>query len=76
MGFTGKQAIHPNQIEPIYETFMPSKEKLEFAQTILRENEKFQKEGKGAFTVNDKMIDMPMVKWAQVIVDRARSPKE
>ena len=47
MGFTGKQAIHPNQIEPIYEAFRPGEKEVDFAKRIFAEHERYQAEGKG-----------------------------
>ncbi|KYQ91177.1 citrate lyase subunit beta-like protein [Tieghemostelium lacteum] len=68
MGFHGKQAIHPNQIDIIRDSFRPSKEKFEFASKIIEQNDIHQALGKGAFEVDGKMIDMPMVKWAKNIL--------
>eukprot|EP01130_Rhizamoeba_saxonica_P007744 TRINITY_DN3144_c0_g1_i1.p1 TRINITY_DN3144_c0_g1~~TRINITY_DN3144_c0_g1_i1.p1 ORF type:complete len:122 (-),score=30.65 TRINITY_DN3144_c0_g1_i1:9-374(-) len=71
MGFTGKQAIHPNQISPIYKHFCPSEETIDFAIAIVQGFEKHQTEGKGAFELNGKMIDMPMLLWAKRILRKA-----
>ncbi|KAN0014787.1 hypothetical protein ACTFIU_001105 [Dictyostelium citrinum] len=68
LGFHGKQAIHPNQIEIINESFRPSLEKFNFATKIVEQNEIHQSQGKGAFEIDGKMIDMPMVKWARNIL--------
>jgi len=68
LGFHGKQAIHPNQIDIICDSFRPSKEKFEFASKIVEQNEHHQSIGKGAFELDGKMIDMPMVKWARNIL--------
>ncbi|KAF2068844.1 hypothetical protein CYY_009831 [Polysphondylium violaceum] len=68
LGFHGKQAIHPNQIDIICDSFRPSKEKFEFASKIVEQNDHHQSIGKGAFEVDGKMIDMPMVKWARNIL--------
>jgi citrate lyase subunit beta-like protein len=70
MGYTGKQAIHPNQIQPIYAAFRPPEASIEFARRIIEENEKHQQQGAGAFSLDGKMIDMPMVKWAHNILSR------
>jgi citrate lyase beta subunit len=35
--------------------------------------EAHQKEGKGAFALDGKMIDMPLVKAAQGVIERARA---
>ncbi|KAK5581255.1 hypothetical protein RB653_001286 [Dictyostelium firmibasis] len=68
LGFHGKQAIHPNQIDIINESFRPSLEKFKFATKIVEQNEIHQSKGKGAFEIDGKMIDMPMVKWARNIL--------
>jgi citrate lyase subunit beta-like protein len=67
-GFTGKMAIHPNQIQPIYQAFTPSPEKIKFATEIVEGFERSVDLGKGAFDLNGIMIDMPLVKWAQRIL--------
>ena len=68
MGFTGKQAIHPNQVPAIYQAFTPTPSRVAFAQKIVEGFEKHSLEGKGAFEVDGKMIDLPMLKWAQGIL--------
>jgi len=73
-GFTGKQAIHPNQIQPIYRAFCPPPEKVDFAREIVKGFEEYSKQGKGAFEVHGKMIDMPMLKWAQGILRLIDTP--
>lgn len=67
------QAIHPAQIEPIYAAFHPTEKELDLANKIIQGNEKHQKEGVGAFSIDGKMIDMPMVKWAHTILARTRT---
>eukprot|EP01116_Phalansterium_solitarium_P007122 TRINITY_DN19629_c0_g1_i1.p1 TRINITY_DN19629_c0_g1~~TRINITY_DN19629_c0_g1_i1.p1 ORF type:complete len:322 (-),score=96.66 TRINITY_DN19629_c0_g1_i1:87-1052(-) len=79
MGFTGKQAIHPNQIEPIYRAFRPADKVVDLARRIIDGNEAAQRAGKGAFELDGRMIDMPMVKWARNIllqVDAAPPPSQ
>ncbi len=61
MGYDGKQAIHPNQVSVIYECFRPPEESIAFAKKIVEANKLNQLDGKGAFEVDGKMIDMPMV---------------
>ena len=68
MGYVGKQAIHPNQIQVIYDAFRPTLDQFEFAKKIISENEKFQQKGIGAFELNGKMIDMPMVKKKRFLI--------
>ncbi|XP_030642701.1 citramalyl-CoA lyase, mitochondrial [Chanos chanos] len=71
MGFTGKQIIHPNQIKAVQEEFSPSPEKVQWARDLTAAFEKHQKLGKGAFTFQGSMIDMPLLKQAQNIITLA-----
>lgn len=73
LGFSGKQIIHPNQVVPVQEAFTPSDEAIEYAKRVVESFEASQKEGKGAYALDGKMIDMPLLKNAQKVLDRARA---
>lgn len=68
-GFTGKQIIHPGQIEIVQKCFSPSEEKLNWATELVSSFEKHQELGQGAFTFRGQMIDMPLLKQAKSILD-------
>ncbi|KAG1040765.1 hypothetical protein G6F43_012220 [Rhizopus delemar] len=72
-GFTGKQAIHPDQIETIQTLFLPDPKDLERAVRIVEGYEHYSQKGIGAFNLDGKMIDMPVVKWAEKVVARAKA---
>ncbi len=72
-GFSGKQIIHPNQVAVVQEAFTPSEEAIEYAQRLVATFVASQKEGKGAFALDGKMIDMPLLKNAQNVLDRAKA---
>ena len=57
LGFTGKAAIHPDQIDHINEAFSPSPEEKAEAKKVLEE---YQKSGGGAIKVDGQMIDEPI----------------
>ena len=69
MGFTGKQVIHPGQVSVVQTAFSPSPEKVEWATQLIEEFREHENSGKGAFNFRGHMIDMPLVKQAQNIVD-------
>ena len=73
LGFSGKQIIHPNQVVPVQEAFTPSDEAIEYARRVVESFVASQKEGKGAYALDGKMIDMPLLKNAQKVLDRART---
>jgi Citrate lyase beta subunit len=73
MGFTGKQIIHPNQVEPVQDAFTPSNEAIAAAQKLVEAAAQYQQHGSGAFAVEGKMVDAPVVKLAERLLDRARA---
>jgi citrate lyase beta subunit len=72
LGFSGKQIIHPNQVQVVQEAFTPSDEAIAYARRIVETFEASQKEGKGAYSLDGKMIDMPLLKNAQKVLARAK----
>lgn len=73
LGFSGKQIIHPNQVIPVQEAFTPSDDAIAYAQRVVETFISSQKEGKGAYALDGKMIDMPLVKNAQKVLERAKA---
>jgi citrate lyase beta subunit len=73
LGFSGKQIIHPNQVQVVQEAFTPSDEAIAYARRIVETFEASQKEGKGAYSLDGKMIDMPLLKNAQKVLARANA---
>jgi citrate lyase beta subunit len=73
LGFSGKQIIHPSQVEPVQEAFTPSDDAIEYARRVVAAFAASQKEGKGAFALDGKMIDMPLLKNAQKVLERAKA---
>lgn len=72
-GFSGKQIIHPNQMSAVQEAFTPSDDAIAYAKRIVESFESSQKEGRGAYALDGKMIDMPLLKNAQKVLDRAKA---
>ena len=73
MGFSGKQVIHPAQVAPVQEAFTPSDEAIAHAQQLVETFEASQREGKGAYALDGKMIDRPLLKQAEKVLARARA---
>ncbi|KAH9520726.1 hypothetical protein DERF_004417, partial [Dermatophagoides farinae] len=72
MGFTGKQAIHPDQISVIQEAYRPSDNKIDWAKGLIDEFEQAQNAGRGAFVYHGQMIDMPLLKQAYNVMNIAK----
>ena len=71
LGFNGKQCIHPSQVEVVQREFAPGKEEVEWAVRVVIADEKADREGRGAWTLDGKMIDVPVVGKARSVVSRA-----
>jgi citrate lyase beta subunit len=73
LGYTGRLAIHPKQIEPINAVFTPSADEIAAAKRLVDEHARHQAEGRGVFQLDGKMVDMPMVRAAERVLARARA---
>ena len=73
LGYSGKQIIHPAQVEPVQTAFTPDDEAVAHARRIVETFEASQKEGRGAYALDGKMIDMPLVRNAQKVLARAKA---
>ena len=71
MGFMGKLAIHPRQVEVINEVFTPSAAEVAQARRLIQSFEEHQAAGDGAFELDGKMVDAPMMKAARRVLARA-----
>ena len=73
LGFTGKQAIHPNQVPIIQQAFAPSPKDVDFASRAVQiYQETTTVSGKGACVVDGIVVDAPVYKWAVKILRRAQ----
>jgi malyl-CoA/(S)-citramalyl-CoA lyase len=62
MGYDGKQVIHPSQIEPTRDAFIPSDEEVAYAERAIAALEQAERGGHGAVTVDGKMVDYANVR--------------
>ena len=73
MGFSGKQIIHPNQIEPVQEGFTPDDDEIAYALSLIEKYEENEENGQAAFALDGVMIDLPVIIRAQELLRRARA---
>lgn len=71
LGYTGKFAIHPRHLPIIVDAFTPSAEAVAQAQRLVAAYREHQASGAGAFALDDKMVDAPMLRAAERILARA-----
>jgi len=71
IGFTGKAAINPRQIDVINEVFTPTDKEIADAIDIVAAYNRYMAVGIGVFALHGKMVDAPVVTRAQRILDLA-----
>ena len=72
-GFKGKFAIHPAQIDIINETFSPSAAEIEHARRVVEAFEEAASRGRGSTSLDGKVVDVPVVKRAEAVLELAES---
>jgi len=73
IGFRGRFAIHPSQIETINASYMPSEQEVEDARRVVAIFEEAEARGSGATSLDGKVIDVPVVERARKVLATARS---
>ena len=69
MGYEGKWAIHPSQIELANEVYTPPAEEVDRARRILVALEEAAAQGKGAAQLDGRMIDAASARMAENVVN-------
>jgi citrate lyase subunit beta / citryl-CoA lyase len=69
-GFIGASVIHPSQVPILNEKFRASAEEVDHARRVVAAYDKALAEGVGAVTVDGKMIDVPVVDRARLLLER------
>ena len=73
MGYKGKFAIHPDQLAAINEMFSPLAEDLDYARRVVEVWEQAEAQGRGAASLDGRMIDVPVVKRARNLLALAET---
>ena len=73
IGFKGKFAIHPAQLDIIHATFSPSPAEIDYARRVVAAFEAAERAGKGATSLDGKVVDVPVVKRARALLEVAEN---
>ncbi|MCL6512763.1 MAG: CoA ester lyase [Anaerolineae bacterium] len=73
LGYTGKMVIHPRQLDVVNRAFSPTAEEIARAQRIAQAAQEHAAEGVGAFALDGRMVDGPIIKQAERVLMRARA---
>lgn len=72
LGYEGKLCIHPRQVAIANEVYTPGKEQIDYALRVADAWERAERDGRGVFTLDGKMIDAPLVAAQHRVLERAR----
>lgn len=72
MGFDGKQCIHPSQLETVNSIFGPTAEEIAQARRVVAAYRAAVAEGRGAVSLDGRMIDAANIRMAQVILGESQ----
>jgi citrate lyase subunit beta/citryl-CoA lyase len=69
-GFSGGTCIHPGLVAALNEAFTPKPEEVAYARKLIEADRKAAAEGRGSFSVDGKMIDIPVIDRARKLIAR------
>lgn len=71
LGFTGKFAIHPRQLDVIERALGPSDAEVEEARRVIDAFEAAEREGRGSTSLDGRVVDIPVVKRARDLLRKS-----
>ena len=71
LGYEGKWAIHPSQIELANDVFTPSQAEVTKARRIVEAMADAAREGKGAVSLDGRLIDLASIRMAEALLQKA-----
>lgn len=74
-GYSGKSIIHPDQIQVAHEIFYPNNTEIEWAEKVYKKYLEATKTGRGATSIEGKMIDEVHYKRAKALLQAAKRIK-
>lgn len=73
LGYEGKWAIHPSQIELANRVYTPSAAEVEKAKRIMEAMAQAARQGKGAVSLDGRLIDIASIRMAESLLAKAKS---
>ena len=69
-GFMGAGCIHPGQVTIVNEEYTPTAEEVEYARKVIKLDKEAAAAGRGSWSLDGKMIDIPIIVRAQKLIAR------
>ena len=76
LGYEGKWAIHPSQIEAANEAMSPPEEDIRQAERILEAMKEAATQGRGAVTLDGRLIDLVSIRQAESLLAKAKQIRQ
>jgi citrate lyase subunit beta/citryl-CoA lyase len=76
LGFTGKLAIHPRQVSPINNAFVPTDAEIGWARSVIGAFDSAVRSGRGVEVVDGQMVDEAVASAARRVLVRLREVEE
>ena len=76
LGFRGAMAVHPAQVAILNEGFAPSAEEVAWARRVVAGDAAAKASGRGAFRLDGRMVDAPVVRRAEELLALAGEPPD
>ncbi len=73
LGYKGKFAIHPAQVQPINDVFQPTGAEIEHAHRVIEVFEEARRQGRASVALDGKMVDVPIWKRALKVLEAAEA---
>ena len=68
LGYVGKSCIHPKQVPLANDVFQPDAQQVAAARRIVAASREAGAQGRGAFVVDGRMVDLPFLKRAEALL--------
>jgi citrate lyase subunit beta/citryl-CoA lyase len=81
-GFSGGTCIHPGLVAALNAAFTPTSDEIVYARKVIEADRRAAAEGRGSFSLDGKMIDIPVVDRARRLIarheaiERRRAPRQ
>jgi citrate lyase subunit beta/citryl-CoA lyase len=69
-GFSGGTCVHPGLVQALNEAFTPAADEVALARRLIDADAKAAAEGRGSFSLDGKMIDIPVIDRARKLLAR------
>lgn len=72
MGMSGMLCIHPKQISTVHQSLIYDIKDIEFAHQVVNT---YQQTGKAAFQIDGQMVDLPVIRKCEMLLQRLKDTK-